>query len=493
MIMKPNTRSSKLFRKYFSAFMVILISCFTFLGSALMVFSAQYWTGDRLRLLSHNTAQLAGDISDIYAGIYDNYAGRVRQEAIAHELYSSATAIDAQFFIFDTQGRVVACRETVHDTWLPSPVRCEAHALWRLPTQTIAESIRGNFTHVGNPGGLFHEGMLIAADPFFIDGEAAGFVLAAQPFSAGLFSYLGGILRLFLLSGLVVMLVAFIAVYFITHRLVKPLNDMASATKRYAKGDFRYRVKTPESDELRLLAEAFNAMAINLATLEASRRSFVANVSHELKTPMTSIGGFIDGMLDGTIAPEHHTKYLQLVSGEVKRLSRLVTGMLNLSKIEAGELQMKRAQFDVSELLFTTLLTFEQIIATRKIELVGLDELDHMPITGDKDLLTQVFYNLIDNAVKFTPPGGKIELHAKLGRTSNSIILRNWGTGIPAEELERIFERFYKIDQSRSYDVKGAGLGLYLSKTIVGMHGGTITVDSNHESWVEFTVELPLD
>ena len=492
--MKSNVRGSKLFRKYFSAFMIILVLCFTFLGSALLVFSMQYWTNERHAQLLSNTYLAAQEVSYIYDGIYVRGDDSARQRALAQVLAFHAEAIDeAQFFLFDTQGRVVACPHAVHETLLPSPVRCEVHGAWRLPSASIDGALRGRYTFVGNPGGGFGAGMLIAANPFTLYGEVAGFVLAAQPFRAGLIEYLGGILQLFLSSGLVVMLLAFIAVYVISRRLVRPLNDMVSATKHYAKGDFRYRVSAPESDELHLLAQSFNAMAINLATLEASRRSFVANVSHELKTPMTSIGGFIDGMLDGTIAPEDHAKYLQLVSGEVKRLARLVTGMLNLSKIEAGELPMKRTRFDASELLFKTLLSFEKMIATKEIELEGLDELAPMPIHGDKDLLTQVLYNLIDNAVKFTPPGGKIQVRAWQDRTANAIALRNFGTGIPAEELPQVFERFYKLDKSRSYDTKGAGLGLYLAKTIVAMHGGTIRAESDGATWTEFTVELPMD
>jgi len=493
--MKPKIRSSKLFWKYFSTFIIIMLSCFAFLGSALLVFSTRYWIQDRHILLSSNTWHAAEEITRIYARSFADLPNDARQEAIAQELQAYATAIDAMFFIFDTDGRVVACRETVHETLLPSPVRCEIHGAWRLPRQTVARALRGDqerFAITGNPNGVFDENMLITANPFLLDGEAAGFVLAAQPFSGELFLYLGGILQLFLLSALLVLALAFAAVYIITLRLVRPLNDMVSATKLYAKGDFRYRVRTPESDELRMLAEAFNSMAINLATLEASRRSFVANVSHELKTPMTSIGGFIDGMLDGTIPLESHEKYLGLVSGEVRRLSRLVTGMLNLSKIEAGELQMNFVSFDISELLFATLLSFERIIAERQIELLGLDALASLPVSGDKDLLIQVFYNLIDNAVKFTPPGGQIELRLRQGRASTRIALRNSGAGIPSEELSRIFERFYKTDQSRSYDTKGAGLGLYLAKTIVTMHGGTIHADSDGESWTEFRVELPV-
>jgi len=493
--MKPRIHTSKLFRKYFFAFIIILLSSFTFLGSALLVFSTQYWTTDRRETLSSHTRQAAREISAVYAGWGDIEA---RQRALAQVLNAHSDTIGAQFFLFDTEGRVAACPEAVHEFFLPGlvPVRCEIHGTWRLSATTVAQALvssdtHGRFTQIGNLSGMFNENMIIAADPFFIGGVAAGFVLAAQPFSEDLIVYLAGILQLFFLSGLVVMMLAFIAVYYITRRLVHPLNAMVSATKRYAKGDFRYRVNTPENDELRLLAEAFNSMAISLATLEASRRSFVANVSHELKTPMTSIGGFIDGMLDGTIAPEDHGKYLQLVSGEVQRLSRLVTGMLNLSKIEAGELQMKRVSFDVSELLFTTLLSFERIIAARQIELVGLDELGSQTVAGDRDLLTQVLYNLIDNAVKFTPPGGQIELHVTQERDLNRIALRNTGVGVSSEELARIFERFYKTDQSRSYDTKGAGLGLYLAKTIVTMHGGTIEASSDGESWTEFVVELP--
>ena len=441
-----------------------------------------------------NVSQAAHDISRIYAGDYLAYMEEINhQQAIADVLVQASAAFEAQVFVFNTDGRVIACPEVVHDTWLPSPVLCALHGTWRMPWDIISPALMGDFTQVGNAGGLFDQSMLIAAQPFTLQGETAGFVLAAQPFNVGLFAYLGGILRLFLLSALVVMMLAFAAVYLITRRLVRPLNDMAAATKRFAQGDFRHRVTAPDKDELRLLADAFNAMAINLATLEASRRNFVANVSHELKTPMTSIGGFIDGMLDGTIAPEDHAKYLALVSGEVRRLSRLVTGMLNLSRIEAGQLQMRRSTFDLSELLFTTLLSFEKMIAEKHLELGGLDDLQPLTIFGDQDLLTQVFYNLIDNAVKFTPPGGEIILRLQQTSTGNRITLRNTGTGLPPEELTRIFERFYKADQSRSYDVKGAGLGLYLVQTIVRMHGGTIDVDSDHHNWVEFAVELPLD
>jgi len=484
-------RGSRLFRKYFQAFLAILLGSFAFLGTAMLVLAGRYWIRDKLIPLTVGARQAAQDITDIYSRGYTD-PDVTRQEEIAAVLAANVTAMTAEFFLFDAEGRVVACMDAVPDTLLPSPVACPRHSAMHAPAEICRAALLGGYTLSGTLGGMFDRQMLLAAEPFHINGEAVGFVLAAQPVSNGLASYIGGTLRLFLISMVAALALAFIVVYFISYRLVRPLNDMARATRQYARGDFGYRVHTSEDNELRQLAEAFNSMAISLANLESSRRSFVANVSHELKTPMTSIGGFIDGMLDGTIPPEQHRKYLELVSEEVRRLSRLVTGMLNLSKIEDGELKLKLKPFDINELLFTTVLSFEQIIASKGLELVGLDALEPVTLPGDKDMLTQVFYNLIDNAVKFTPRGKALIFSARQDRDTYAFTLRNTGVGISSEELARIFERFYKTDKSRSFDVKGAGLGLYLARTIVKMHGGAISARSDGKTYAEFIVELPI-
>lgn len=237
--------------------------------------------------------------------------------------------------------------------------------------------------------------------------------------------------------------------------------------------------------------EAFNRMAASLSLQESSRRSFVANVSHELKTPMTTIGGFIDGILDGTIEPERQNHYLRIVSDETKRLSRLVTSMLNMSKIEAGELQLQPKRFDLCREIFDTMLNFEQIIDRKHIEVVGLDTLRPTYIFADRDMLHQVIYNLVDNAVKFTE-NGTIGVAVEQTQENTTVSIRNTGTtGISSEELSRVFERFYKVDKSRSYDTKGAGLGLYICKTIIEMHGGTISAQSDGSEYVEFSFTLP--
>ena len=193
-----------------------------------------------------------------------------------------------------------------------------------------------------------------------------------------------------------------------------------------------------------------------------------------------------------TIEKEKEMQYLKVVSDEVKRLSRLVTGMLNMSKFEAGELDLKPVKFDISEMLFRTLLSFEQVIDKKHIEIRGLESMTANSLTADKYMINQVVYNLVDNAVKFTPEGGYIEVSSKADAEKIIVKIRNSGKGIPSEEIDKIFERFYKIDKSRSFDVKGAGMGLYLCKMIIELHGGQITARSEIDEYTEFIFQLPL-
>ena len=164
-----------------------------------------------------------------------------------------------------------------------------------------------------------------------------------------------------------------------------------------------------------------------------------------------------------------------------------------MSKIEAGELDLKPVRFDISEMLFRTLLGFEQLIDNKHIEIRGLDTMESNPVTADKDMINQVIYNLVDNAVKFTPEGGYIEVSSKSDAEKVIVKIRNSGKGVPSEEIDKIFERFYKIDKSRSYDVKGAGMGLYIVKTIIELHGGQITARSEVGEYTEFIFQLPLN
>ena len=206
---------------------------------------------------------------------------------------------------------------------------------------------------------------------------------------------------------------------------------------------------------------------------------------------MTTIGGFINGILDGTIPSEKQEYYLGIVSDEVKRLSGLVNTMLNISRIETGNVELVYESFNLTELILSVFLGFEQIIENRGINIFGLDFLEPMVINADKDMINQMIYNLIDNAVKFSNDNGDIIITASQTPSDISLSIRNSGSGIPKEEIENIFERFYKVDKSRSSDSKSVGLGLHIIKSIIELHHGSINVKSFENEFTEFLIALP--
>ncbi len=492
-------RQSGLFRKYFLVTISIILASFAFIGGALLLLVSQLWMNEKTELLNENTKSIAQNTSDILQSDYLGESGRGSVIVICNSLMQISNAVDADIFIANLNGDVVYCKDILQSNMALYTGNCMVHNKYSIPDEIMQTAVKTPYSSMGDLGGSLHEVHFVVSAPVVVEGETVAVVFATQPVVAGLAPYVAAIFRMFFFAILFSFAVTFIIVYLVSYRLTKPLREMSVASKQYATGDFskRITIKRPRfrifgQDETDELVQAFNSMAQALATLEMSRRSFVANVSHELKTPMTTIGGFIDGILDGTIESDKEQQYLKIVSDEVKRLSRLVTGMLNMSKLEAGELDLKPQKFDVSEMLFRTLLGFEQVIEKKNIDVRGLDSMANNPVTADKDMINQVIYNLIDNAVKFTPEGGYIEVSSKSDPEKVIVKVRNSGKGIPSEEIDKIFERFYKIDKSRSFDVKGAGMGLYLCKTIIELHGGQIVARSEAGEYAEFIFQLPL-
>jgi signal transduction histidine kinase len=233
-------------------------------------------------------------------------------------------------------------------------------------------------------------------------------------------------------------------------------------------------------------------MAASLQQSEYRRQEFVANISHELKTPMTAISGYVDGMLDGTIPPEKHPKYLQTVSQESKRLSRLVRSMLDISRLqEQGIPEEHKTRFDLTECVGQVLITFEQRILEKALDVQV--EFPEYPVYthASMDAITQVVYNLLDNAVKFCPENGVLGINIRENGKKLFVTVSNDGDTIPPQELPLVFDRFHKLDKSRSQDRDGWGLGLYIVKTLVCSHGEDISVSSK-DGKTDFTFTLPL-
>lgn len=274
-------------------------------------------------------------------------------------------------------------------------------------------------------------------------------------------------------------------------RLDRQFEKLNAVVEQYAEGEFSARAEIPEQNELYSFACTLNRMAEFIEQNETTRKNFVANVSHELRTPMTTIGGFADGILDGTIPPEQHEKYTRIIADEIHRLRTLVNSMLNLSKFEAGEMQLRSKQFDVGQLLIKTVLMFEKRITDKKVDVEGLEDAS-LQLYADEDLLFQVLYNLTENAVKFVNEGGIISFALRKENGTAYITVKNTGEGLADDELSKVFDRFYKTDASRSQDKTGLGLGLSIARKIVHLHEGHIVVRSVKGEYTAFEVELPV-
>ncbi len=491
-----------IFFKYFATTSAIMLSSFLVMGVTLLWFFTNYWADKQIELLQTNADSYAKkyiqlqDEADLDTNLSREDEIKVNQMFAIIVLGVIQESLNADVFVCNESGRVIYCYDMLSNQ-NPSAGQCR-HSMVQVSGQTLEQVKNGTMQTRGKLDGAFEKNHFLASAPLVLNGKFLGAVFLTQPVTQEMLPIARSVSWLFFVAAFIALAIAFVAFYVMTYRMTKPLRDMSRAAKQYAMGDFSRRIsyhrffrRKEYKDELGELVQDFNSMAGALATLESMRRSFVANVSHELKTPMTTIGGFIDGILDGTIDQSRQKQYLKIVSSEVKRLSRLVTSMLNMSKIEAGELQLNPKRFDIARLMFQTLLAFEQEITNKHITINGFERMGTVNVLADEDMIHQVVYNLIDNAVKFVNEDGQITLAASANDTNYTISIRNSGAGIPPEEVGNIFERFYKVDKSRSYDVRSAGLGLYIVKSIVELHGGTISVESEMNRYTEFRFTLP--
>ncbi len=343
--------------------------------------------------------------------------------------------------------------------------------------------------HRGRLDGYIDENHLACAKAIITKNQVRGYVISLSS-TAREDNFIGVTRRVVINSSAWVLLATVIATYFITERIIHPLRNMTNAAKQFGKGNFETRVAVYGEDEVAELGRAFNNMADSLANLEKMRNSFLANVSHDLRTPMTTISGFIEGITSGAIPPEKHDYYLGIISTEVHRLSRLVTQLLDISRLESGDRKFDFRDFDVAEVGRIILISFEKKLEEKRLDVEFLSDEDSMSAHADKDAIYQVMYNLFHNAIKFSKDGGKFII--KIARDAGKIRVSvyNEGDGIPSEDIPMVFERFYKSDKSRGLDKSGVGLGLYISKTIIDAHGEKIEVESREGEYTEFSFTL---
>lgn len=466
------------FSKYFTVTATIIFTAFVLLAGMQTLFARRYWLRDKEILLSDHANNIAGFVSDnSFELVTDKY---VIPSSLTSTLRRFAESFDGSVIVTDTSFQVLLCSEGVP---------C-AHVGQTVPNTLHAALQNNSLFTVSRVGDFYSEAKYCSGATLYKDDIVIGYVLVTTS-AAELLDYIVENVQIFLISALAILIISFVVLYLMTYRFVSPLRQMATATRHFSQGDFSYRVKVRGKDEVAELATALNGMAVSLSSVEEMRRSFVGNVSHELRTPMTTISGFIDGILDGTIPQERQNEYLKIVSDETKRLSRLVRSMLDLSRIDSGQMQLNPVSFDLTSVVCNTLVLFEQRIEDKNLQIEGIDTCTPQYITADYDLMQQVVYNLIDNAVKFTEQGGRIRLLIFRKEDRTYCMIRNTGTGIPTTELPHIFDRFYKSDRSRGLDKSGTGLGLYIVKTLIDLHGGEVTVSSREQEYCEFVFWLP--
>lgn len=465
------------YRRQFTMILCLLVAAILVIGLSFLYLFDRY-AQDHQKQSLDDTAQSVTELVQSYSATYLNSWEFRTNLAVA------ARASDNDIVICNGEGVVCICMERSN---------CE-HLGKRLDSDTVDTLFQGEKAKLSKAVSTLYgdERMASAIAVLNSDGSRLCIVVVSVQ-KAAITALTEKMLRVFLLAALLILVAALLAIPIFTRREARPIQEMAAAARQIAHGNLDVRVPTGnENEELEELAVAFNNMTLALKNSETIRNEFVANISHELKTPMTTIAGYLDGMLDGTIPPEKYRYYMELVSTEARRLSRLVRSMLDISRLrDQGIPADQKTNFDICEAAGQALLCFEQRINQKKLN-VEIDMPDEgLTIHAAQDSVTQVLYNLIDNAVKFVNEGGTLSVRIRRHGNSAMISVGNTGKTIPPEELPLVFDRFHKIDKSRSNDRDGWGLGLYIVKTIVLAHGEDVYVTSQ-DGKTEFTFSMSL-
>lgn len=475
-----------IFAKYLTAFTVILFLC---ISTILLVVTSKAshesydLHQDKMRASAGSITLFVEDYLDDngYDAIYSSFGPGGSLQRIVDD---NARVTKCDIFIFDKEGLLVASSDR---EYREGEVSLNETAMRRIITTADSYSI-------SNIEGFFPDNRMNTYQTSHKGKEAFVVLVSMEDHLISVFSR--DIIVASITVALCVFLAALITIYVISRRTTQPLSEIVTAAKSYAKGRFDYKIEVVGNDEVAELASAINDMSVSLKHLDELRNSFLGNVSHDLRTPMTTIAGFVEGILDGTIPPEKHEKYLNIISQEVRRLSRLVNTLLEVSRFESGA-DLKPTDFNLSETARTVLISLESKISKKNIDIEFDTGDEDIFVNADSDSIHRVIFNLLDNAVKFTPERGKISINISYvfdGRKKRKAQLSvyNSGDGIAKEELSHIFDRFYKSDSSRGLDKSGTGLGLYIAKTTLLNHGEDISVDSVSGEYTEFKFTLPL-
>jgi len=474
------------FAKYMVAFMCIILVSFTILALVISGMVQQYATSSKRddidNMSNAATTMISADFAESEYGDFEEYVLSNRTaisrnisaiSRYASEIYIIVTNESGKILVYDSQ----LVDESIHSDF-PVSFAKDVIRLGKLETESTFK-------------GVFDRKHYTIAIPIMSGEKAVGIVFTCS-LTSTTDAFVNNTLKMMLMACMWVMCAAIIASYFISERTTRPLKNMSRAAKEFERGRYDVRVEVKGSDEIAELAIAFNNMASAIETNEEMRSIFLANVAHDLRTPMTTIGGFVDSILNGAIPPDKYDHYLGIIKNEVVRLSRLVNMLLDITKIQSGERKFTMEPFDICELARRIIISFEQRIDDKKLDVEFLCDDERMVAVADYDAIYQILYNICDNAVKFSKEEGKYKLSIVYDDDRIKVSVYNEGQGIPESDLPYVFERFYKSDKSRGLDKSGVGLGLFISKTIIDAHGEKISVRSEEGVFCEFSFTLKI-
>lgn len=415
-------------------------------------------------------------IAKTYAS--DLYNSETSLDTVQKQLEALDTYLAATIWIINPSGRMVL------DSSAPVDVENEIVIENFDPTITA-----GSYYTVGTFFDTFDEQMLSVFSPITSNFKVKGYVVIHAPMST-IQASCDSLLNISYILLVILFLLSLIILIFFTEMVYLPLRKITEATEQYASGNMHYEFQVDSEDEIGYLAATLSYMASEIARSEDDQKKFVANVSHDFRSPLTSIKGYLEAMLDGTIPPQMHEKYLNIVLNETERLTKLTNGLLTLNNLNTKGMLLDRTDFDLNQVIRSTAASFEGTCKRKTIAIELVLTGETMYVNADIGKIQQVFYNLLDNAIKFSHSDSVIRIETNEKNNKIYVSVKDSGIGIPKDDLKLIWDRFYKSDASRGKDKKGTGLGLSITREIIHAHGEHINVISTEGVGSEFIFSL---
>jgi len=452
----------------FGVFSYILIA--TYVPNML----THYFTGEESNALYKEAVHIA----DTYASKL--YTNEISLETVKSQIDSLSLYLDSDIWILNPSGRVV----------LDSKEPLNVDNI-RVIENFDPASFAGSYYTVGTFLDCYKEDMLSVVAPIYSNYQINGYVVIHSNYNTIIESCYQLQGAIYLCFGILFLLSLIILIFF-TGFVYMPLRKITRATEQYASGNYHYELQPDGNDEIGYLAAILSYMAGEIARSEDDQKKFVANVSHDFRSPLTSIKGYLEAMLDGTIPPEMHEKYLKIVLNETDRLTKLTNGLLQLNNLNTKGMLLDRQDFDINKVIRDTVASFEGTLVQKEIHCKLLLTGETLLVNADIGKIQQVLYNLLDNAIKFSYPKSEIRIETTEKKNKLYVSVKDYGIGIPKEEVKLVWDRFYKSDASRGKDKKGTGLGLSITKEIIHSHGENINLISTLGAGSEFIFTLPI-